>query len=86
MESVQELTPESETEAGKNQAGKTEFPDSEMLKNLQNNTSLDKLPADLRDEIREILTYMDQLLESLPEDKIQEFARSEHFEVYKKDF
>ena len=29
---------------------------------------------------------MDQLLESLPEDKIKEFAQSEHFEVYKKLF
>ena len=29
---------------------------------------------------------MDQLLESLPEEKIEEFARSEHFEVYKKLF
>ena len=29
---------------------------------------------------------MDQLLESLPDEKIQEFARSEHFEVYKKIF
>jgi hypothetical protein len=29
---------------------------------------------------------MDQLLESLPEDKIHEFANSEHFDVYKKLF
>jgi len=29
---------------------------------------------------------MDQLLESLPEDKIREFAKSEHFDVYKKLF
>ena len=29
---------------------------------------------------------MDQLLENLPEDKIEEFARSEHFNVYKKLF
>ena len=48
--------------------------------------SLNNLPPSLRQEIREILTYMDQLLESLPEEKIQEFAHSEHFEVYKKIF
>ncbi len=44
------------------------------------------LPDDLKDQIKDVLKYMDQLLESLPDDKIQEFARSEHFEVYKKIF
>jgi hypothetical protein len=29
---------------------------------------------------------MDHLLESLPEDKIEEFANSEHFNVYKRLF
>ena len=29
---------------------------------------------------------MDQLLDNLPEEKIAEFARSEHFELYKKLF
>ena len=29
---------------------------------------------------------MDNLLDALPEEKIQEFARSKHFEVYKKIF
>jgi len=47
---------------------------------------LSSLPGDLKEEIKEVLKYMDQLLESLPDDKIQEFARSEHFEVYKKIF
>lgn len=46
----------------------------------------DSFPSDLRDEIRSVLQYMDQLLESLPEEKIEEFARSEHFEVYKRLF
>ena len=44
------------------------------------------IPENLRDEIRSVLKYMDQLLESLPEDKIQEFAKSEHFEVYRRLF
>ncbi|RKX74088.1 MAG: hypothetical protein DRP49_06485, partial [Spirochaetes bacterium] len=47
---------------------------------------LSSLPGDLKEEIKEVLKYMDQLLESLPDEKIQEFARSEHFEVYKKIF
>jgi pilus assembly protein FimV len=29
---------------------------------------------------------MDNLLDALPDEKIQEFAESEHFEVYKKLF
>jgi hypothetical protein len=44
------------------------------------------LPENLKQEIRSVLSYMDQLLESLPEEKIEEFARSEHFEVYKRLF
>ena len=44
------------------------------------------IPDDLKTELKSVLGYMDQLLESLPEDKIQEFAQSEHFEVYKKLF
>ena len=42
--------------------------------------------SSLREEIKSVLKYMDQLLESLPEDKIQEFAQSEHFDVYRKLF
>ena len=49
-------------------------------------TGVAALPVELKDEIKSVLSYMDQLLESLPEDKIEEFARSEHFEVYKRLF
>ncbi len=49
-------------------------------------SQLSSLPEDLKNEIRAVLTYMDQLLEALPEEKIEEFARSEHFEVYKRLF
>jgi len=44
------------------------------------------LPANLKGEIRAVLAYMDQLLESLPESKIEEFAKSEYFDTYKKLF
>ena len=53
---------------------------------------IEKLAADesmspqMRKELKEILTYMDNLLESLPEDKIKEFAQSEHFDTYRKLF
>ena len=45
-----------------------------------------EIPEDIRVELRSVLGYMDRLLESLPEEKIAEFAQSEHFEVYKKLF
>jgi pilus assembly protein FimV len=44
------------------------------------------VPDDLKDEIRAVLKYMDHLLEALPEDKIQEFASSDYFVMYKKLF
>ncbi len=40
----------------------------------------------LKNDIKAVLVYMDQLLDSLPEEKIAEFARSEHFELYKRLF
>jgi hypothetical protein len=45
-----------------------------------------ELPSGLKDEIKSVLGYMDQLLESLPEEKIEEFAKSEYFSIYKKLF
>ena len=42
--------------------------------------------GDLKNEIKSVLSYMDKLLENLPEDKIAEFAQSEQFETYKKLF
>ena len=45
-----------------------------------------EIPDDLKNDIKSVLVYMDQLLDSLPEEKIAEFARSEHFELYKKLF
>jgi hypothetical protein len=45
-----------------------------------------KIPSALKLELRNILSYMDQLLESLPEEKIEEFAKSTYFDSYKKLF
>lgn len=44
------------------------------------------ISSDLKTEIKSVLSYMDQLLENLPEEKIAEFAQSEQFETYKKLF
>jgi hypothetical protein len=45
-----------------------------------------ELPSNLRQELKTVLSYMDHLLESLPEEKIEEFAKSEYFDTYKKLF
>ncbi|MDR1149812.1 MAG: hypothetical protein LBK66_14395 [Spirochaetaceae bacterium] len=37
-------------------------------------------------ELQVVLSYMDRLLESLPDEKIEEFARSKQFDIYKKVF
>ncbi len=42
--------------------------------------------TDMQEEIKSVLAYMDRLLESLPEEKISEFAQSEYFGRYKKLF
>jgi pilus assembly protein FimV len=44
------------------------------------------VPENLKDEIRTVLKYMDNLLEALPDEKIQEFASSDYFVMYKKLF
>jgi hypothetical protein len=44
------------------------------------------VPDNLKQELKVVLSYMDQLLESLPEEKIEEFARSEYYDTYKKLF
>jgi hypothetical protein len=46
----------------------------------------DEIPSNLKQELKTVLSYMDQLLEALPDDKIEEFAKSEYFETYKKLF
>ncbi|MCI1207868.1 MAG: hypothetical protein LKF96_00275 [Treponema sp.] len=46
----------------------------------------DEIPTDLKRDIKSVLSYMDQLLENLPEDKIAEFAKSEQFTTYKRLF
>jgi hypothetical protein len=39
-----------------------------------------------RKDLQTVLTYMDRLLESLPDEKIEEVAHSEYFNIYKKVF
>jgi len=45
-----------------------------------------EIPTNLQQELKVILSYLDQLLESLPDEKIEEFARSDYYDTYKKLF
>ena len=56
------------------------------MDSISEEAALPGVSSELRGEIRDVLKYMDQLLSSLPEEKVEEFRRSEHFEVYKKIF
>ena len=44
------------------------------------------LPQELQSDIKSVLSYLDQLLDALPEEKIKEFAQSEYFGIYKRLF
>jgi len=44
------------------------------------------LPEDTFEDLKRLLNYLDSLLEALPEEKIDEFARSEYFELYRRVF
>ena len=44
------------------------------------------LPQDLQSDIKSVLSYLDQLFEALPEEKIKEFAQSDYFGIYKRLF
>ena len=60
-------------------------PESPVAKENEAEPDIDFSP-DLKKDLKDVLFYMDQLLESLPEDKIEEFAKSDHFDTYRKLF
>lgn len=60
--------------------------DKEIANTEETEDPASSIPGNLKKEIKSVLSYMDQLLENLPEDKIAEFAQSEQFETYKKLF
>ena len=45
-----------------------------------------EIGGQVREEVRSVLAYLDQLLDALPPDKVREFAQSKHFTTYKKLF
>ena len=60
--------------------------DEEPVRSPPSSDSAAGIPDNLKDELRTVLGYMDKLLEALPDEKIQEFASSDYFVMYKKLF
>ncbi|MDR1324525.1 MAG: hypothetical protein LBK00_00630 [Treponema sp.] len=48
--------------------------------------SYDNVTSYLTRELKRILAYMDQILDSLPDDKVEAFTQSKHFTTYKQIF
>jgi len=81
-EPVESPTAPAAVESGSYGEGNEDFEQEEEA----DSGSVEAIPEGIRTEIKSVLSYMDQLLESLPEEKIQEFANSDHFDVYKRLF
>jgi len=77
QDDIPELIPEEDEEEG-SPAQKTLLQAAERKRG-----EIVSIPLELKNEIKSVLAYMDQLLEALPEKKIEEFAKSEYFETYK---
>ncbi|OHD10559.1 MAG: hypothetical protein A2Z96_01960 [Spirochaetes bacterium GWB1_48_6] len=52
----------------------------------EDTTSEKMVPDKLQHDVKSVLLYLDQLLASLPEEKIEEFASSEYYDTYKRLF
>jgi pilus assembly protein FimV len=44
------------------------------------------LPSNIKSELKSVLSYLDQLLASLPDEKVEEFSKSDYFTTYRKLF
>ena len=81
-EELLELPESEETEATE----KVEPENLQEVKEEPETKESKDISDNLKSEIKSVLSYMDQLLENLPENKIAEFAQSEQFDTYKKLF
>ena len=86
-ENAKENEASEEVETEKTEATQENISEPEELSSEEPETKESKdISDDLKTEIKSVLSYMDQLLENLPENKIAEFAQSEQFDTYKKLF
>ena len=61
-------------------------PDEAIAEDQSSSQEISGIPANLKTELKTVLSYMDQLLEALPDEKIEEFAKSDYYDTYKKLF
>jgi hypothetical protein len=61
-------------------------PEEAIAEEPSSQQEISEIPANLKAELKTVLSYMDQLLEALPDDKIEEFAKSDYYDTYKKLF
>ena len=84
IEEFSDFVPLDDDEPVKEQASPVAYVSAKAEQTSSNDDA--ELPSGIKAELKTILSYMDQLLESLPDEKIEEFARSEYFDTYKKLF
>ncbi|HOV15710.1 MAG TPA: hypothetical protein PK771_15585, partial [Spirochaetota bacterium] len=53
---------------------------------MQKKKEVENPEIELKEEVKTVLSYLDQLLDALPEEKIKEFAESKTFDLYRKLF
>ena len=82
-EELEELDADSELEPQASNASETPKQETLLQAASKKREATISIPLELKNEIKSVLSYMDQLLEALPEKKIEEFAKSEYFETYK---
>jgi hypothetical protein len=80
----EEAFSETADEVEAEEAGEETLPQVQEIEEIREDEG--GIPSHLKQELKTVLSYMDQLLESLPDEKIEEFAKSEYFDTYKKLF
>jgi hypothetical protein len=85
---IAEPEPVAFEEEPRSRPGSLEEPETLLVEDLEPEEppKPEQIPNRIKDEVRSVLTYLDKLLEALPEEKIEEFAQSEHYETYKRLF
>jgi hypothetical protein len=80
---IDEIAQDREADDDKN----FEFPGSAEIADAgEPPVSTEEVSQATKMELKDVLVHMDKLLESLPEEKINAFAQSEHYNTYKKLF
>jgi len=78
IEEIEEFVPEEESAPV--------IPEPVVAKAPPPPAEISEIPTNVKTELKTVLSYMDQLLEALPDDKIEEFAKSDYYDTYKKLF